>query len=434
MRVLAAGLAFCCFWIASDARGDTQFPYSSHISATDVYVRSGPGQSYYPTDKLEAGQEVEVYRHDPGGWFVIRPPRGSFCWVSGRFLTAGVDNLAVVIEDNVAARVGSRLSDIRDVVQVRLNKGEVVELLEAKTIGTGASRQTWYKIAPPQGDFRWVSGKYVDRDYPADGLRKTGATGNDTVVSAGGGSGLNVSPGSQTPTSPPPQRLAQQSPAVADSRSWNAEPAGQAPIAYPPQRDAGQSSGPTPEAFRAELGEIDAKLSRMVAEEPTVWDFGDMRIRTEQLVGMAQTAVQTGRARVLLNKIGRFEEIKRRHDAISAARVAREQVARRQADRPAAAADPPTADATARRRLEERFDGAGVLAEVPSSKDGAPRYALLDEAGDILCYVSPAIGVNLRHYLGRRVGVNGNTGVVFQQRARHVTAKHVDELDRRRMR
>ena len=52
------------------------------ITADDVYVRSGPGENYYPTDKLKAGQEVEVYRHDPGGWYAIRPPKGSFSWVA----------------------------------------------------------------------------------------------------------------------------------------------------------------------------------------------------------------------------------------------------------------------------------------------------------------------------------------------------------------
>jgi len=161
--------------VAQAAGEETIFPYKAWITANDVYVRSGPGQTYYPTDKLQEGDEVEVYRHDPGGWYAIRPPEGSFTWVSGKFLTQGGNNLAVVTEDGVAARVGSRFSDIRDVIQVRLHKGEVIELLDVKEVGTGPDRQTWYKVAPPSGEFRWVFGKYVDPDYRPSGVRTTRA-------------------------------------------------------------------------------------------------------------------------------------------------------------------------------------------------------------------------------------------------------------------
>ncbi len=152
---------------------EREFPYKAYISAEDVYVRCGPGNNYYPTDKLKMGQEVDVYRHDPGGWYAIRPPKGSFSWASSRWLEIGPDGLASVSGDRVAARVGSRFSDIRDVIQVRLDRGEMVEVLEKGTAAAGQPAGTWCKIAPPAGEFRWVYGKYVDPDYPVDGVRKT---------------------------------------------------------------------------------------------------------------------------------------------------------------------------------------------------------------------------------------------------------------------
>src|SRR5208283_94918 len=117
--------------------------------------RSGPGDNYYPTDKLKSGTEVEVYRHDPGGWFAIRPPKDSFSWVSSRHLQLGGAHLATVTEERVAARVGSRTSETRDVIQVRLHKGEVVEVLEPRHHGAAAANAApaWYKIAPPAGEF-----------------------------------------------------------------------------------------------------------------------------------------------------------------------------------------------------------------------------------------------------------------------------------------
>ena len=53
------------------------FPYKAFVAADEVYVRSGPGENYYPTDKLKTGNPVEVYRHDPGGWCAFGPCPGA---------------------------------------------------------------------------------------------------------------------------------------------------------------------------------------------------------------------------------------------------------------------------------------------------------------------------------------------------------------------
>jgi uncharacterized protein YgiM (DUF1202 family) len=55
----------------------TTFPYEAIVDADDVYARSGPGKRYYPTMKVRSGLRVSVYRHDPGGWYMIAPPPGS---------------------------------------------------------------------------------------------------------------------------------------------------------------------------------------------------------------------------------------------------------------------------------------------------------------------------------------------------------------------
>ncbi len=164
--------------ITATAAAEQPFPYTAYVTADEVYVRSGPGENYYATDKLKVGAAVEVYRHDPGGWYAIRPPKGSFSWVSSRHLRPEGNNLATVTDERVASRVGSRYSDVRDIIQVRLHKGETVEILEPRR-GKGDS-PTWYKIAPPAGEFRWVSGRYVDKDYRVDGVRRTTAAGNDS--------------------------------------------------------------------------------------------------------------------------------------------------------------------------------------------------------------------------------------------------------------
>ena len=162
-RYLFAAILAACPLGAAQA---VEFPYVAYVNSADVYVRSGPGRDYYPTDKLQKGEKVEVYRHDPGGWLAIRPPRQSFSWVSTRHLDPTEDRLAMVNSSRVVARVGSTFSDVRDVIQVRLEKGEQVALVDSP-----ASDSPWCKIAPPAGEFRWVFSKFVDSELPEDVAR-----------------------------------------------------------------------------------------------------------------------------------------------------------------------------------------------------------------------------------------------------------------------
>ena len=67
------------------------------------------------------------------------------------------DGLAEIMQDDVAARVGSRLSAQRDVVQVRMKQGERVAILGRDEREGGL----WYKVAPPAGEFRWIQAKDI---------------------------------------------------------------------------------------------------------------------------------------------------------------------------------------------------------------------------------------------------------------------------------
>ncbi len=431
-------LAFCLplglLGAALAAADEPAFPYTAYVTANDVYVRSGPGQTYYPTDKLKEGQAVEVYRHDPGGWYAVRPVEGSFSWVSGRFLTQGEDNLAVVSEERVAARVGSRFSDIREVTQVRLHKGEVVELLDVKQIGSGPDRQTWYKIAPPSGEFRWVFGKYVDPDFQPTGLRKTAAgasPADDTTAEPSERVTSHEEPldaaGQRRPAELPPidsRSSRSVGLAAADEAENEREPADTFDDRYRPSGTRKM----TPEAYREALRRLDRELAVMVAEEPTVWAFDDIMLKAEDLLHQAETAVERGLANVLLDKIDRFVAIQKRHAVANSRREVAEN--HRREDSEAAGARRSAAMLPG----DGTFDGVGRLTPVVSQKRAAPRYALMDDAGQVRCYVTPAAGVPLGHYLGQRVGVNGTRGYIPEQRAYHIMAQHVTLLSSGRIR
>jgi len=347
-----------------------EFPYVAYVNSDDVYVRSGPGRDYYPTDKLRKGVEVEVYRHDPGGWLAIRPPRGSYSWVSSRHLDEKERDLAVANSDRVVVRVGSNFSDVRDVIQVRLARDEKVVLVEPP-----ADDSPWCKIEPPAGEFRWVFAKYVDRNLPDD-------LAVDERESAG-----------HVPRDKGEVQLA----------------AG--------QQDEQTKLDPllADELGRLhELERIDMELSEIVSGDISTWSFVELNKRAELALRSAQGSLERGRARILLDKLGRFDDIKRRNDQLRGAMA--------QAVAPAAV---PGLD----RMQDPRFDGVGKLQPVVAQKTGGPQYALLDASGAVLSFVTPAPGVNLRPYVDRYIGVNGQRGYLTDLHRQHVSVQRVTLLD-----
>lgn len=393
------------------------FPYKAYIAANDTYVRSGPGENYYPTGKLRAGTQIEVYRHDPGGWYAIRPPEGSFSWIGRRYVRQVGDGVAEVTGERVAVRVGTELSDRRDVVQVRVTRGELLELLPYQPRTAHPSDAAWAKIAPPSGEFRWVHGSDVDLNPP---------------------SSAPVQPAQNPVTVPELNKPAESASSTGDTRSgWNPAPASSSTAPGSLVAASGSSSQSTPPAQSAssrprtsqdiqkELDEINSELSLLLAQDPTAWECEALGRRARAILDQAETAVDRAHARMLVQRIAQAEDVKRR--ALASRAEAIGGVGRRgvpNAGRLEAGRESMPTDV-------ERFDGVGRLTRVQSIRLGAPRYALLDEQGNVRAYVSPAPGVNVQAFLGRQVGINGSREYLAEQNAEHLTAKHITPLDAR---
>jgi hypothetical protein len=188
-------------------------PYEAVITDNGVLIRSGPGQQYYPTDRLMQGDTVMVYRHDEGGWLAIRPPAGSHCWVRSDFVSPSErEDVAEVRSAEAFAYVGSSLGDSRNVVQVRLDPGEPVQILGMQNVPDEEAGEPalWYKIAPPAGEFRWISNRHVrpvGENVAARGKDRTQSpAGTDAASEASSRDGIVTrpipKPGAADPLSP----------------------------------------------------------------------------------------------------------------------------------------------------------------------------------------------------------------------------------------
>jgi hypothetical protein len=373
-------LAFTTVFTTAAAWADepqTRFPYAAFVAVDEGPVRSGPGESYYPVLNLKHGDAVEVWRHDPNGWCAIRPPEGSFSWVAGEFVDTTDGRTGTIVGRQVNSRVGTRFSELRDAIQLRLDEGELVTIVGHKLAADGASVD-WYRILPPAGEFRWIEAKHVVRDPRELPTGKTVSFEEPVDAKAGDATRL----------------------VALDAEA-------------------------SPETV---LGELETTLSQMVAAEPTAWHFDALEQRAEALVERADDALERSRVRLFLGKLARFRDIQRRYGAIAETRTQTAEIDRELVQ---AAPLPQTKAALDGTVDTTRYDGVGRLTQIVLRDVGGASYALTDDRGELRSYVVAAPGVNLRQYVGLDVGINGIKGFTGDQRLPQITAKRIDVLSSR---
>jgi uncharacterized protein YraI len=405
-----------------------QFPYSAFVAANEAAVRAGPGETYYPVLNLKVGDAVEVWRQDPGGWLAVRPPEGSFTWISADFIQQTGEKTGRIVGNEVNARIGTKFSDLRDAIQVQLSAGDEVDILESRTLRTGDQETLWYKILPPAGEFRWIAAKHVvlhPSQLPPPAAPNLATRAGGDLEGDGGvrQASFDVSAAAATTN------------ASVDLLAGLRELSAEAPV-------------------DEQLDEMEAILSRMVTAEPTAWSFAELKTRGETLLDRSESTLERSRARTYLAKIARFEDIQKRYSQIAQVReqtstvdralvrteatttlAGGEQAGGERADATTlrqVAAEAAARAETRQRRDVSRFDGVGRLMIVANAKPGRPGYALADETGEIAAFVVAAPGMNLQQYVGLDVGVTGNRGFVSSQRIEEIAAKRIEVIGSRR--
>jgi hypothetical protein len=188
----------------------------------------------------------------------------------------------------------------------------------------------------------------------------------------------------------------------------NTQPNGLKPVPA-----AARDLGPGFDALNAseQLKTLDVELSARVAQPRETWNLETIRNKVQQIVDQGQSPAERGQARLLLEKIRKFEEaFDLPNDPILAARSS---------GGTASAAD-------------ARYDGVGLLQPIVDrgSRVGA-NYALVDSEGKPIAFVTPGPGMNLRRYENKPVGVYGKRGMIEKLNKPHIVAEKVIELSTR---
>ncbi len=435
----ACVLVFCLLLCSLVVAAEQEFPYTAYITRHDVVVRSGPARRFYATDRMRRGEEVEVYRHE-NGWCAVRPPQSSFSWVKADELRIGTDGVALVLTDKAACRVGSNVSELRDVTQVKLDRGEEVEVLDAVRLGDGDSAEFWCKITPPSGEFRWAHEDDISREPPTladeslDPAPRADRWGSWVRSRRTGEEGL-------TSSTWPADGYRQKGAAVtggeialvAGSRD-ESERSGTSSVAVGSDRLTGNGSTESLNlevnpALTTELDAINLDVTKIVVDEPAKWQLDEVRRRSNAVLSRAHTALERGKVHLLLSRIEKFEEIRQRSLGLVPAPATTPFTAA--VPSPAATTQPVTLpigrnigplSAPTLPTDAGRYDGVGKLTRVISQRPNAPRFALVNPQNDVVAFVSPAPGVNLQSFEGQFVGITGQRGYMPELKKAHVTA------------
>lgn len=436
MRSLILALMLLAGAVSADAQ-ERKFPYQALVEVDGEFVRSGPGPSFYPTDKLKKGDKVTVHRHDPGGWCMITPPPGSFSWIKSEHVQKSGEGTGVLRANKVVVHVGSSLNPEEfTTIQGNLSMGEAVQILGERTFPFEDGPKLMYKITPVRREWRWIPRKAL---IPADAIQSfpEGAPRKNDGGPVADQMDLD------------PDAFAR--PISTGDTVTGSEAAGGTSR---PRVVLGNPEEVVP-GFAEQLEEIDNSFRTMVKGEPAAWNLAEIKRKYTELDNEATQPSQSRLIAVRLDAVDRYQ--KTHSDYLNflkiseAARQRDAQLAQQQleAERLAVGAAPTpgplspqpqgpqpfvpqpgqtqpglppqngptpivpgpgtpgTAPGTAPENGQPRFAGAGMVVSLSQSIPGGPQYALVVPGGKLLAYLVPAQGVDLRRSVNQTMGIHG---------------------------
>ncbi|GIW94702.1 MAG: hypothetical protein KatS3mg110_2743 [Pirellulaceae bacterium] len=409
-----------------------------YIALPKVLARSGPGLDYYATDLLMEGERVHV-RQAKGTWLGIEPLESSFCWVE----RTAVDwepqrKEARVVAPEVPVWVGSSLLPIdRHIHQVTLKAGDTVEVLGHVRLANQSdadSPNEWLKIRPPTGELRWIEQSAVEPPNPTK-MRADQKTAEAATACA---FGEFPSLAGRHSMAEQPQRWQQ---AVGGWQARGETVAWSSSLDRPLEEldtSAGDLAGSDPRSpfpgrsFDDRLASLLVALSRQAVRRASSQELEKLVAEAQRLADQAQTAHQRAESGRLLQQARSLLALTAAREKLQGRLSLPETTAERAVGSGLRAegvdASPDGADRD-ERATDSPYVVEGWLMPVARLASSAPPYAVMDDDGQPLAFVTPVPGLNLRRYVDQRVGIVGERSFAVLGQS-HVIAHRAVLLDR----
>jgi len=427
-------------------------PVTVSVDAPQALLRSGPGDDFYPTDRISRTVKVQVWAIDDSGYCAVRPVEGSFSWLraadvapeDGGGLPAG-GFTGVIVTDGAVARVGSQLNDLRHVSQVALEAGERVRVLERVSVAAGRHAGEWLRIAPPAGEFRWAWAADlalpaglapVVEPEPEPAAAGLAAAGEALAAIRDAGAAVNqavgeVNEGAVAVAGGPPAGLAEPQGMARLLSGWLPRGTNMFDLSPPPTPPAVAGAAPVP---ADELADVDLALSLAVAGPSEDWHLEPIRERLRLAAARATTGDERTRAEAIDTRLARFEAIQARQLALAKGPVGDPSPLRlgsmwsslsavgSRPVRPGVLPGGRPADGRPDWTPPDQIETTGRLATVISRRPDAPRWALVDGENNVLVFVTPRPGVSLAPLVGQQVTVRGAEGYMPEYKRPYLVA------------
>jgi uncharacterized protein YgiM (DUF1202 family) len=326
----------------------------AEVMANDVYIRSGPGTNFYQCGRLYKGDRVQVAK-TLQGWSAIVPPPGSYSWIAVQYVSVSIQNPTegIVTGNSVPVYAGS--DDLEPLVStskqdVTMVRGEKVRLLNEE-------RDEYYKIVPPAGAYLWVSSQYLQA------AQGPGVSLPNTTTAGGTQPQTGEAPGTAAPT-------------------------------------------PTEAGLLTEYYALSKQITEEQKKPLDQQDFTALKTKLKVLADNKEGGKASRYAEYTLKQIDRIE----------LARSAAKELDQQKKD----LQDSSTKIDEALKKRLEGIEDSGKYAVTgklqPSAlysttvAGQAKRYQLLDDNGNIKCYVAPAGAAatkDLAPFIGHKVGLVG---------------------------
>ena len=394
-----------------------EFPYDAVVDAPEVYVRSGPGEDFYPTTKLKRGDKVHVHRHDPGGWYMIAPPPGSFSWIAARYVRRTGQTAGELSEDFVSVWVGSEFGDESSVFQRRLSRGEEIVVTGRKEMRRHNGTERMLRIRPPRNEWRWIPGHTVFESGLLASRSDPRARDEFTATE----STTNSDPTDSTSRDSSRRLFKDLEPRDRNSPAKKHSDAQINSVASERLR-----------SDRERLKQLDVRFRAIIRSETSDWDFDQLEQDYRELQRHTEHSALAGQVALRVPAIERYKRIKREYDGfVSLTRETdrrdAELLRKRSPGGSSAPAMPPGSridarpspfpDSLSRQGHEptgvrapsparQRFVGAGVVQRSVAVPNALP-FALIAPPNRILAYLKPELGISLEDYVGRPYGIEG---------------------------